>query len=100
MNNQYLPHECQYIPENGVYIEYIEGELPSCTLFIQREATEADIEKNSYLEILGETIWTTEIEIVFCPYCGKRLVKTENTCQENYGNFRHIDCSGWDTKIV
>lgn len=67
-------HDCKFLPKSGVLIyrnNTLEGnsQNPWC-LHIQREATEKDLEVNCDLETVGEIIYQTIFEIVYCPYCG------------------------------
>ena len=92
-------HQCSLMPKNGIDIFYSgegEGGLPNVwNLVVRREATEEDLEKNHYLEDVGETIWETLIEISHCPFCGFQL-SSEKPAQE--GKFLHRDYSGWSMK--
>ncbi|MCC5845804.1 MAG: hypothetical protein JJU05_16270 [Verrucomicrobia bacterium] len=45
---------------------------------------------------IGETVWENQVEIVFCPFCGERLLEGEPP--EGYGRFRHMDCREWKTE--
>jgi len=77
MSKVYRYHECDHIP-NGIIIVYSnqfgpERDKPVWHLVIQRKATEADLDENYYLEEVGETIWSTEVEITHCPYRGQKL---------------------------
>ena len=71
---QNLVHDCDQIPRAGVSIlsgaAYFEIENLGWCLFVERLATEDDLEKNHHLEEIGGTIRTTAIEIRYCPYCG------------------------------
>ena len=69
-------HDCDSLPESGVYIYiyiYIEDDDLAWTLNIQKEAIESDLEENSNLENIGNTIWLTRIGILYCPFCGEKL---------------------------
>ena len=79
-------HECNALPESGVYLDYDE-ESPSWILTIQKEATEQDLEENAKLENVGDIIWLTRIEVLYCPYCGKQLPGLESTDKTDYGQF-------------
>ncbi len=100
VNDIHQTHKCKHIPKKGVHIECNFDEPPSCKLYIQREAEESDLEENGYLEIIGEIIWSTEIEIVYCPYCSARLIDSKLIEKDGYGNFRHIDSSGWSSNVL
>lgn len=91
MNN--TAHQCDAIPA-GIRIEPGSGYLGADTqwvLVVSREATEADLEENNYLEDVGDEIWTTAVQIACCPYCGERL----GHLNEREDAFAHFDCSGW-----
>ena len=98
MHNTFKTHQCDDLPKNGVYITFADEESV-WTLTIQKEATESDLEENHYLDIIGDIIWATELEIKCCPFCGEKLPGLENGKNEAYGKFRHIDSSGWTSKI-
>ena len=86
-------HQCDAIPA-GIRIEPDSGYLGADTqwvLVVSREATEADLEENNYLEDVGDEIWTTVVQITCCPYCGERL----GHLSEHEDAFAHFDCSGW-----
>ena len=105
MNEGYRYHECDHIPKKGIIIVYNNQfgqrrDEPVWHLVIQREATEADLEENHYLEEVGETIWSTELEITHCPYCGQKLFDPETNGIEGYGQFKHIDCTGWRSRVL
>ncbi len=99
MSDIYQAHKCKHIPKKGVYIECTFDEFPSCKLYIKREADESDLEENGYLENIGEVIWVTEIEIVYCPYCGTQLIDPKRIEKDQYGSYQHIDSSGWSSKV-
>ena len=65
------------------------------TLIIRREATEQDLEENNCLEMVGDTIWETRLEISHCPFCGEELAGHERKCE---GRFAHLGSSGWTGK--
>lgn len=97
---QHLIHDCGQIPNSGIAIRcgsaFFENEDLSWCLFIERLATEEDLQENHYLEEIGEQIWTTAVEIKFCPYCGVELLTNKpGGLTEEFGYFVHIDSSGW-----
>ena len=66
MSKGYKYHQCDHIPKDGIIIVYSnqfgpERDEPVWHLVIQREATEADLDENHYLEVVGETIWSTQL---------------------------------------
>ncbi|MBN1997415.1 hypothetical protein JW935_07680 [candidate division KSB1 bacterium] len=93
-------HECSFLPPGGVYIVPSGRDNKGWMLIIQREATEKDLEENSHLEDIGDVIWRTELEITHCPYCGKVLFECPAPEPKKYGKFRHIDSSGWSSKVL
>ncbi|MBF0266089.1 MAG: hypothetical protein HQL46_12525 [Gammaproteobacteria bacterium] len=96
-------HECENLPPQGIYIECSDCKAEKkiiWNLYIQREATESDLEENHYLETEGEAIWTTILEITHCPYCGIHLPGLDNIDKKSYGKFTHIDSSGWSSKTM
>lgn len=98
----WFEHTCANLPAGGVSIVTSAGngwvtEWEWC-LVIEREATEADLEKYPILQHVGETVWTTVIGISHCPYCGDRLAATFKP-SPRAAQFRHLDHTGWDSKI-
>lgn len=98
MNNN--AHECKQLPE-GVYLESSDDDDQefSWLLYIEREASETNLEENHYLEKIGDSIWTTMLEVIYCPYCGAKLPGTEKINIKSYGKFSHIDSTSWTSKI-
>lgn len=99
-NLQSLIHDCDDMPKDGVSVRvggaYLGSEESRWCLFLERLATEEDLEENHYLEEVGETIWTTAVEIKFCPYCGRELFSAQSgSPAKDFGRFVHIDSSGW-----
>jgi hypothetical protein len=96
-------HECEHLPESGIQVisawDYALRETATWMLVIQRDATAEDLEKNSYLENEGDTLWFTHVEVSHCPYCGEKLTDLSEKTLEDYGKFRHVDLSGWNPKI-
>lgn len=45
--------KCEQLPD-GVYLDYGDNSGPAWVLVIQKEATEADLEENHYLEMEGD----------------------------------------------
>jgi hypothetical protein len=87
-------HECNSLPEHGVYLDY-DDDTPSWILCIQREATESDLEEYAHLENVGDIIWLTRLSIQHCPFCGKQLPGLESVNQADQGRFEHFDYSRW-----
>ena len=102
MNSSYELHECESLPE-GVRIvlsmDHDKRKTMVWRMFIRREAEIEDLENNHYLEEVGETIWETSIEIVFCPFCGEQLFDLKSSPFKNFGQFEHYDFSSWHAKI-
>jgi hypothetical protein len=80
-SSERLIHSCDQIPSEGVSIRVgtacFDGENLGWCLFIERLAAEEDLLENHYLEEVGESIWTTVVEIKFCPYCAVELVDVD-----------------------
>ncbi len=85
-------HSCNALPKSGVYLHF-EDAVPAWTLNIQKEATESDLEENHYLENTGDVIWSTHLNILFCPFCGMRLPGLESVISDHFGVFQHHDFS-------
>jgi hypothetical protein len=102
MKEDWKLHECGNLPSNGVQILYamdnVERKAMTWRLIIRREATEEDLEENHYLEVEGETLWETSLEIIHCPFCGKNLLRKKDKIYEDHGKFSHDDFSGWAGK--
>ena len=102
MNESYKYHECNRIPKDGIIIVYSNQfglrSQPVWHLVIQRIATEDDLNENHYLEEVGEILWSTELEITHCPYCGEKLLDPKMTEIEDYGKFVHIDSTAWNSR--
>ena len=103
-------HRCGNLPAEGVDVVFSESEnlnRPPCwTLTIVREATEDDLEENSVLNEIGESIWSLTLEITHCPYCGSDLIKSDvfqnisdqESLREDYapfGEFSLFDQEKW-----
>lgn len=91
-------HECEF-QGPGIRIERSGGWFhtePTWQLVVTREATEADLEDNHHLEWIGDSIWSTVIEINHCPYCGRELrdEKAENI------RFTLFDSTGYNVKLL
>ena len=95
-------HRCPQIPKNGIYIHTTEGNLQDTKwewcLLIQREATEQDLEDNSYLQQPGEIVWQTVVGITHCPYCGLRLSDDIMDHSASTAQFVHLNYCGWNVK--
>lgn len=96
-------HECEDMPRVGVSVRrekgYLEREDLGWRLVVERQATEGDLEENHHLEELGDVIWTTMVEIRFCPYCGHELaVAQRGSKPDDFGRFVHIDYSAWTSR--
>lgn len=100
-------HQCEGMPEKGISVEldrglFDKGDQKVWCLVIRREATEQDLEENHHLEEEGQTLWTTALEITHCPFCGKNLtveLDTPDQRRHDFGQFVHIDSSGWSSRI-
>jgi len=94
-------HECPNLPKAGVQVIYdaqLHQSQKTWRLNIYREAIEEDLEENHYLETVGELIWSTSVEVAFCPYCGKDLYEGINLPVKALGQFVHYNYSGWNAK--
>ncbi len=88
----------------SIYTEYPEdGHRESVSkLIVERQATEDDLEENSVLNEVGESIWIFSAEIMFCPYCGSELKspieisKESITGAERYGKYSLFDQEKWE----
>ncbi|MBF0411009.1 MAG: hypothetical protein HQM10_26935 [Candidatus Riflebacteria bacterium] len=102
MPEKYKLHECDNIPPIGIQILYSKDNIGrkamTWRLIICREATEEDLDENTYLEEIGETLWETSLEITHCPFCGKYLLESKDKVYEDHGRFSHVDYSGWSAK--
>ena len=103
-------HRCDFLPKDEVDIVFSKSGVlnrPSCwTLILTREATEEDIQENSILNEVGESIWTLTHEISHCPYCGDKLeiagklleyIEAEELDENsgNFGEFSLFDQEKW-----
>ena len=98
----YKLHECSNLPKVGVQIIYdthLRQSKKTWRLDVYREASEEDLEENHYLETVGELIWSTSVEVAFCPYCGIDLYEGINLTAEELGQFVHCDYLGWNAKV-
>lgn len=80
-------HSCKSILLGEVWIDNDEG---GCWLNINHMATEQDLEENSYLEELGQTIDSVVLNVLYCPYCG---VKLDESRDETIPTFTFHDFS-------
>ena len=71
------------------WIENDEGEW---LLNINRVATEQDLEENHHMEEVGQTVQHVAINVLFCPYCGKKLNGTQD---DLVPSFQHNYFSKW-----
>lgn len=104
-------HECASLPSSGVQINFgqvIRGRIANWYLHLVREATDADLEESSYLEQVGDPIWSLDAEISYCPYCGQKLLApggfdNEPTGGDNdsrkLGHFSLFDQEKWSGRL-
>jgi hypothetical protein len=96
-------HECINLPRKGVRIqysrEYSELSCDSWRMIVYRETGEEDLEKNSYLETIGDPVWVTALDIIHCPFCGRNLYEGMQRQHIPAGNGVHVDYSDWSAKI-
>lgn len=89
-------HICDAIPtDNDSVIIYLAEDDKFWKLHVSKLANEEDLEENHHLELIDETIWQTRIEILYCPYCGKKLEPTEDANPHEFGHYQHYDFSKW-----
>ena len=65
-------HQCESMILAEAWIEAVQGEF---RLNLNRIATEEDLEENHDLEEIGQTIGHVAINILYCPYCGEKLIE-------------------------
>jgi len=82
-------HECAAMKVGEAWISNESGKYE---LNINRVATDNDLEENHHLEAVGETIETVVVNVIFCPYCGERMQKSED---QFVPSFRYHDFSKW-----
>ena len=74
----YQNHRCNNLPNLDIEIIYAdfneESGIKQWLLHIFREATEKDLEDGEADQI-GEILFSSEIAISFCPFCGIQLKK-------------------------
>jgi len=102
MSPNWLLHQCNKMPKNGVEVNYSSENVFRKTgtwlLVVRREATLADLEMSHILVEEGEPIWETVIEITHCPFCGIYLLEADHPKYDDVGYFLHSDYSEWGTK--
>jgi len=95
-------HKCKNLPK-AVEIYFTDGyfkRLESTWQFnIYRESTEEDLQESHLLEEVGETMWSTTIEILHCPYCGKKLSNDLPDKIKDYGKFVLHDHNSYHGKL-
>jgi hypothetical protein len=65
---------------------------------MRKEAGEADLETGTEINEVGQTIWENQVEVVFCPWCGERLLEGEPPAE--YGRFTHSDYRNWKSEFL
>ena len=97
-------HRCKFIPSQDIHIYRSESVLHSEVwdwfLVIQRCADESDLEKNHYLDEIGDLIWQTVVGISYCPYCGDALESAKCHDTSRDAEFRLVDSSGWSSRTL
>lgn len=75
-------HSCQAMPVqvNLVHTDNYSSDK-EWFIFITEEAQEGDLEHSHELMNVGDIIWQTAFNVIFCPYCGERL---PNFREEHY----------------
>lgn len=82
-------HQCKSMDHGEVWIEQDDD---GHQLNINHVATEQDLEENSHLEEVGQTIDTVVLNVLYCPYCG---VKLDQVRDETIPTFTFHDYSKW-----
>lgn len=83
-------HKCKSMNTEEAWIENNQDD--EWLLNINHVATEQDLEDNHYLEEVGQTIEHIAVNVLFCPYCGEKLVKM---AADVVPSFIHNDYSKW-----
>ena len=93
-------HDCGKLPRGfSIYHEPDnEWSGPGWWMWMTKEAMEEDTETGTEINEIGETVWENQVEIVFCPFCGERLL--EGNPPEGYGRFRHSDHREWKSEFL
>lgn len=91
-------HHCDRLPAGvEVYTHTREnGDVPVWSVWMRKEAKEEDLEGSHDLEQVGDLMWENQIEVVFCPWCGARLLEGEP--EVGYGRFLHINYRQWKSE--
>lgn len=82
-------HRCENMPLTDIWYERNQD---SIILNINRVATEQDLLENHYLEEVGQAVESIGVEVIFCPYCGKKLDTTNKFLAPS---FTYHDFSKW-----
>lgn len=100
---KYEIHQCDELPKDGIQLYRNKsgkgGAGKKWILSIMREATEKDLEENHFLELVGDTIWETQVAVKCCPYCGEKLPDFDEPEQTEFTWFEHYDHAEWSVKI-
>jgi len=92
-------HKCNSMPVETVGVHrakhFIAGEYWEWCLVVSREATEADLLENGYLEVVGDLMWQTAVGISHCPYCGILLPGAAIRFDAVVPEFTHNDFQKW-----
>ena len=93
-------HDCGRLPK-GVWVVH-EPQNPTKGLgwwmVMTKEATLEDTETGTMINEIGESVWENQVEVVFCPFCGERLLEGE--APAGYGRFRHSDHRKWNSEFL
>jgi hypothetical protein len=49
---------------------------------------------------VGDIIWYTVVGISHCPFCGTKLESSGLQADDRGAEFKHIDSSGWSSKVM
>ncbi|PXX98303.1 hypothetical protein [Halomonas sp. LBP4] len=92
-------HRCYTMPADGVYVALAADILPDSEwrwcLYIERTATEQDLEESAYLEAEGDTLWCAAVGISHCPYCGGALPGASLPTQREAAITKTDYCFNW-----
>lgn len=104
MDSAEYEHRCASIPGDNIHVyrsdDFLQSEIWEWCLVVQRSADESDLEENHYLEEVGDIIWQTVVGISHCPFCGVPLKKGNYHSDPREAEFRHIDSSGWSSRVL
>ena len=86
-------HRCAATLEDAHEFSIYQEENENWILAVNQVATESDLEENSHLDEVGDSIYQSEMEISFCPFCGEKLA---NTFKNRTYAVQFNDSSKWE----